>query len=372
MADAVRSRLLAWYRKARRDLPWRREVSPYRTWVSEIMLQQTRVEAVLAPYARFLERFPDLEALAIAEVDEVLALWSGLGYYRRARLLHQGARHVWGELGGELPRDRRALEKVPGIGRYTAGAILSIAHGLPEPLVDGNVERVLTRLHALGGDPRKAPLKGHLWELATALVPGEAPGDLNQALMELGATVCTPRAPRCETCPVAAACRAREGGEPTRFPQLAPRRPSVAVRLAAALVARGGGWLLLRRGPDESLMPGLWELPTVEVGPDEDPAPALRARIHAHTGLRVRIGAERTRVRHGILDRRITLAAHGAELRGEPEAASGPGWAFVAPEDVGRLGVSSMVTKVLGRVGAPGGSGPVSAPRTPAGRPRRR
>lgn len=343
----MRAALLAWYDEHQREMPWRTHPGPYRTWVSEVMLQQTRVEAVREKYGRFLERFPTLEALASAELDEVLAAWSGLGYYRRARFLHAGARHVVEELGGELPRERRALEKVPGIGQYTAGAILSIAFELPEALVDGNVERVLTRRFALAGDPKKGALKKRLWELCGALVHGERPGDWNQALMELGATVCTPRAPRCEACPWAEECAAAIAGEVERYPQLAPRKKARDEKLAAAVVRHAAGVLFLRRGEHESLMPGLWELPTV---PGEgDVSGALARCIRERTGLETQVASSVGSVRHGILDRRIELAAHPATVSRATGPTEGSDWAFVAPGDVGELGVSSMYAKVLRR-----------------------
>ena len=199
---SLRSTLLRWYRKNRRDLPWRRTADPYAVWVSEIMLQQTRVETVLPYYARFLERFPDASRLADATEDDVLASWSGLGYYRRARALHQGARVVMERHDGKLPRDPADLRRLPGVGRYTAGAIASVAFGLPEPILDGNVRRVLARIFAVDG-VRLGPAaeERELWGLAASLVQGSAPGDLNQALMELGALICTPRAPACPACP---------------------------------------------------------------------------------------------------------------------------------------------------------------------------
>ena len=343
----MRSALLAWYDEHQREMPWRTAPGPYRTWVSEVMLQQTRVEAVREKYAAFLARFPSLEALAAADLDEVLAAWSGLGYYRRARFLHRGARHVVEELDGELPRERRAIEEVPGIGQYTAGAILSIAFGLPEPLVDGNVERVLTRRFALPGDPKKGPLKKRLWSLAAELVEGERPGDWNQALMELGATVCTPRSPRCEACPWSEECQARATDTVERYPQLAPRKKPRDEKLAAALVRRGQGVLFLQRGEHESLMPGLWELPTV---PGEgDVAAALASHIHERTGLRTTIQDAAGHVRHGILDRRIELATHPATVSGSAGPSRGADWAFVPPDEIGGLGVSSMYAKVLRR-----------------------
>jgi A/G-specific adenine glycosylase len=235
-AERVRRRLLDWYGRSRRDLPWRRVRDPYAIWVSEVMLQQTRVATVIPYYERFLARFPTLTALARAEESEVLAAWQGLGYYRRARALHRGARAVAADHGGSLPRDLEGLRAIPGIGPYTAGAIASIAFDTPAPVVDGNVTRVLCRLYALGGDPAKNPLRAELWRRAAQLVPAARASDFNQALMELGATVCTPRAPRCDECPLRRACLARSHGSAEALPEKKRRLPTVAVRASAGVV----------------------------------------------------------------------------------------------------------------------------------------
>lgn len=224
---ACRSALLAHFERHGRDLPWRRSRDPYAIWVSEVMLQQTRVETVIPYYTRFLERFPTPRALADAPLESVLAAWAGLGYYRRARLLHAGARAVVAQHGGVLPGDVKALRALPGVGDYTAGAIASIAFGLPEPVVDGNVERVIARLFALRGDPRRAPTRARLWALARRFADCDRPGDVNQALMDLGATVCLPVHPRCLLCPVRRFCAAHAQGDPERYPE---RRPRIPVR----------------------------------------------------------------------------------------------------------------------------------------------
>jgi A/G-specific adenine glycosylase len=214
----LRRALLDWYRANRRDLPWRATRDPYAIWISEAMLQQTRVETAIPYYERFLARFPDLQTLADADSDDVLGVWAGLGYYSRARNLHAAARIVVDEHAGELPDDAEALRSLPGVGRYTAGAVASIAFDRPEPVVDGNVSRVFARLRGIRDDVRKAATVRRLWEEAAALVRGPHPGDLNQALMELGARVCTPRAPRCPVCPVAHHCEAQRGGDAEALP----------------------------------------------------------------------------------------------------------------------------------------------------------
>src|SRR5579875_837366 len=266
---SLRRRLLDWYRLHRRDLPWRRSRDPYAIWVSEIMLQQTRVAVVVERYRAFLERFPTLVSLALASEQEVLALWSGLGYYRRARMLHKAAQFLASHRKGSLPRTAEELRALPGIGAYTAAAIASIAYGEPVAVVDGNVERVLCRLEGWAGAGGRASgaLKRKIDALAARLVDPENAGDFNQAMMELGATVCTPRNPACLACPLKRACKTR--GEH----KTGPRRPMLSREIAYALVLRtrrsrkAGGEvcevLLEQRPAEMTVMPGLWELPAL-------------------------------------------------------------------------------------------------------------
>ncbi|HEX9121253.1 MAG TPA: A/G-specific adenine glycosylase [Terriglobales bacterium] len=246
----IRAALLRWFADHRRPLPWRQDRDSYRIWISEIMLQQTRVGAVLEHYAEFLRRFPDLKTLAAARLQDVLAAWSGLGYYRRARALHCAARIIVRDHGGILPGNAAALQSLPGIGRYTAGAIASIAFHQPCAVVDGNVERVLRRL--LGW--RRQPLS-RIWNAAQQLLSRRSPGNFNQAMMELGALVCLPVSPRCEACPVRRQCATRG---PLQRPARPPRKTA---EITYGLAARDGRIYLVRRGRRESLMPGMWELP---------------------------------------------------------------------------------------------------------------
>jgi A/G-specific adenine glycosylase len=254
-ASQLRRTLLRWYTAHRRDLPWRRDVDPYRVWVSEIMLQQTRVAAVLKQYARFIERFPTVGALAAARQQSVLAIWSGLGYYHRARRLHQAAKLIVREHGGEFPRTSEGWRELPGIGRYTAAAIASIAFGEPVAVVDGNVERVLQRVFG-----RAAGRKG-AWQQAEALLDHRRPGDFNQAMMELGATVCTPRAPQCLLCPLYKWCKAR--GADALKPQSVRKRR----QLHYVFARKGNSVLLVQRPAGVSLMAGMWELPEANSAP---------------------------------------------------------------------------------------------------------
>ena len=265
----LRCALLAWYDAHRRELPWRKGTDPYRVWVSEIMLQQTRVAAVLEHYARFIKRFPTVASLASAREQSVLAAWSGLGYYHRARRMHQAAKLIVRQRNGQFPFRFEEWLELPGVGRYTAAAIASIAFGEPVAVVDGNVERVLARVtgHALSN--------GSAWEPAQALLDPARPGDFNQAMMELGATICTPRAPKCLACPVTAFCRT-QGEQPSSGKAVRKRR-----QLCCALIERNDAVLLVQRPPDVKLMAGMWELPTVPQNPDH--AEAIARLRHSIT-----------------------------------------------------------------------------------------
>lgn len=263
LASVLRKRLLDWYVTVRRDLPWRKTRDPYAVWLSETMLQQTRVETVIPYYERFLRELPTLDALAAASEDRVLALWSGLGYYRRARMLHAAARQVVQTHGGVLPPEASQLRRLKGVGAYTAGAVASIAFARREAVVDGNVARVLARLNAIEDDVRSARVVNRLWTLAEDLLPdGDGdPGDWNQALMDLGATVCVPRSPKCEACPLAGDCVGRARGIHRELPRTTPKRKPLPVRRVAIVLASPRALLLARRRTDV-LFGGLWEPPT--------------------------------------------------------------------------------------------------------------
>ncbi len=265
-------RLLSWYRAGHRDLPWRRTRDPYRVWVSEVMLQQTRVEAVLGHYERFLGRFPTLASLAEAGEEEVLASWAGLGYYRRARMLHAAAKRIVGERGGEFPQEFRDLQGLPGIGGYTAGAIASIVFDKPRAALDGNAFRVLARLSDERREIRVGAAQRALRALAASLmetVPPGSRGDFTQSLIELGATVCVPRVPKCHACPWCDACAGFAAGTAPDLPAKVRRAAPDRVKLSVALVVRSGRVLLRQRARDASIMPGFWQLPAAEGGPSE-------------------------------------------------------------------------------------------------------
>lgn len=336
----LRGALLNWYDAHARDLPWRRDTDPYRVWVSEVMLQQTRVETVIPYYERWLARFPDAAALAEASEDQVLQAWAGLGYYRRARALHSGARILRERHGGVLPDDPDALRELPGVGSYTAGAIASIAFGRAEPAVDGNARRVLARLL-----DRAAPSAGALRELAARLVDAARPGEFNQALMELGATVCTPRAPRCGVCPVAAHCAARAAGTQEERPARKPRPAVPAFRFAAARVQDPDGRLLLVRRPEGGLLAGMWEFPQEPLADDESPIPAAARAASRVLGQETEVGAGAFLgdVAHTFSHRKETYRV--VEFRiGEERPAPAGRW--VAPGEIGTLAVPAAQRRI--------------------------
>ncbi len=335
------SALLAWYDRERRELPWRSTAEPWAIWVSEVMLQQTRVETAVRYYQRFLDRFPTPAALATAPVDEALRLWSGLGYYRRCRQLHEAARRVVAA-GGGLPRSAAALAELPGVGPYTAAAIASIAFGERVPVLDGNVVRVLARRLALALEAGRAADRRRLAAAAGELLDPRRPGDSNQALMELGALVCTPRAPRCEICPLATGCQARASGRPESFPAARPRPAPRRVAQVVAVVEHAGRWLFLRRPETKTVLPGLWELPTVEAG-----AESVEGALAVQFGGHWRVGQELARVRHTITTRRLEIRAHAAERSESGEVAEGWEAAWLAPAEALDFGLTGATRKLL-------------------------
>jgi A/G-specific adenine glycosylase len=345
--SALRRALLAWYPRHKRDLPWRRTRDPYAIWLSETMLQQTRVETVIPYYERFLARFPTVQALADAEPDDVTQLWSGLGYYSRARNLHAAARQIASDHGGELPRDVDALRELPGVGRYTAGAVASIAFDRAAPIVDGNVARVLARLLDLREDVTAPPVQKRLWAEAEALARGPKPGDLNQALMELGALICTPRAPKCLLCPLREMCRGRAAGDPEALP--VKKKPAAPKRIegAAAVITRAGRLLAVRR-PPEGLLGGLWDLPGGELAAEEAPQAALERALREKLGLALAGLAALGAVQHQFTHRTLALHVFRAEAKPGRVARSGyDAHRWVSRAAFARLGLSTLARKAL-------------------------
>jgi A/G-specific adenine glycosylase len=305
-APFLRRRLLLWYRANARDLPWRRTRDPYRIWLSEVLLQQTRVETVLPYYARFIAAFPTVRELAAAREDRVLKLWEGLGYYTRARNLLRAAKAIVGGYGGRFPRTAREWQRLPGVGRYTANAIASIAFGESVPVLDGNVKRVLARLFNIGRNIAEAWTQRLLWSVAERLVPPRVPGEFNQAMMELGARVCTPRAPRCVTCPIRGGCEARALGRQSRLPVRRAKRPLPHHQIVAAAIEKNGRFLLGKRPPD-GLLGGLWEFPGGKVEAGESHTQALVREIREELGIEIAVGAHLASVVHTFSHFRITL-----------------------------------------------------------------
>jgi A/G-specific adenine glycosylase len=357
----VRRRLLAWFSSAKRDLPWRRTRDPYRIWLSEIMLQQTRVAAVVPYYERFLDRFPTVHALARARSDTVLRHWAGLGYYSRARNLHRAAKDIVARHESEFPRSLDAALALPGIGRYTAAAVLSIAYGEPHAVLDGNVARVLARLDAVRGDLRRPRIWRALQARADALLDPHAPGDWNQAMMELGATLCTPQAPRCDDCPLKRRCRAHALGLAESLPAARRKAAPVRLTLAAAILLDPRGRTLLLRGKnsgrDAALFSRMWQFPAVRV----EAAPARRrskrpsasavSRAFVAGYLRRAFGVRGAKIeplpvaRHTVTFREIRLVPFLARVARLPDVSGGRTLPLAA---IGRLPVSSATRKLAG------------------------
>ncbi len=339
----IRSRLLRWFDAAKRDMPWRRTEDPYRILLAEFLLQRTRVASGTPFYERFLRRFPDLPSLAAASEQDVLRAWEGLGFYRRARSLHEAAKVIVERHGGRIPSDAETLRGLPGVGPYTAGAVASIAFGAREPAVDGNVLRVLARLYRVEADVSKGEGREEIWSLARALVPPSRPGAFNQALMELGATVCTPASPSCGTCPLEDLCAAHAAGVEDRLPKIGQGRKPRTVPVAFALVESRGRVLLTRR-PDGGLLGGLWSLPGGELPPEADPVPALEVLVREQAGVRARVRTPVARVSHTFTHRRWTGSIYRCDpAPGEPA----PSARWVTPEEVRELPIVPFHRRIL-------------------------
>jgi A/G-specific adenine glycosylase len=342
----IAQRLVTWHAQHQRDLPWRHapagQRDPYRVWISEIMLQQTRVETVVDYYQRWLARFPTLSALALADQQSVLKAWEGLGYYARARNLQRAAQQVVTDHAGQLPDQRTQLLKLPGIGEYTVGAILSLAFNQPEPILDGNVKRVLSRLADIEQPISENATLKQLWGLARDVVeaaPAGAAGACNEALMELGATICTPEKPRCLICPLLALCQAAAYGTQAQRPVILPRKQTPHFDVAAGIIWQGEPFaskFLIAQRPAQGLLGGLWEFPGGKLEPtDADLRACLQREIQEELAMHIDVGSQLTVVRHAYTHFRITLYAfHARHISGDPQTLGVADWRWVGLADL--------------------------------------
>lgn len=300
--------LLTWYDQNARELPWRGVNDPYAVWVSEIMLQQTRVDTVIPFFQRWMREFPTISDLAQASLQRVLAVWEGLGYYGRARNLHKAAQIIQAEYGGTLPDDMGSLRKLPGIGKYTAGAIASIALGRDEPALDGNIRRVLARIFSMDEPVRSPQGERRLWGLAAAHLPTRKAGDYNQAMMDLGALICTPRKPQCSICPLSHLCQAYAQGIQEALPVI-PRKPTIPHHIVTAAIIRQDDQVLIAQRPTQGLLGGLWEFPGGKVQAGEDLVTCLRREIMEELAAEIAIHEPAGVYQHAYTHFRVTLHA---------------------------------------------------------------
>ena len=343
----MQNALFRWFAANARDLPWRRTADPYAVWISEIMLQQTRVQAVVPYYERFLQRLPTVERLARAPLDTVLKLWEGLGYYSRARNLHAAAQEIVGRFGGHLPQTKEELLTLPGIGRYTAGAIASIAFGRREPLVDGNVTRVLCRIYRIRGNPKDRKVQKTIWSVAGELLPLHKVGQFNQALMELGAEICAPRHPRCNACPVNHVCEARLHNEQGRLPTRVAKKRLPSYIVAVGVIYTDGRILIDKRKP-EGLLGGLWEFPGGKKRPGESLEAALRREVREELAINVRVERPLAVVDHTYSHFRVRIHAFECTyISGEPRCITCADFKWVRPRDLGRYAFPAANNKII-------------------------
>ncbi len=304
-----RTDLIDWYQSVKREMPWRNTDDPYRIWVSEIMLQQTRVDQAQPYFERFIDALPTVHALASAERDEVLRLWEGLGYYSRARYLHNAAQQIVDEFDGQVPDTYDAIRQLPGVGPYTAAAVLSIAYDKPHAVLDGNVIRALSRVFAVEDNVKSAPVKRRLQAAADALIDPDQPGTFNQAMMELGALLCTPRSPACDDCPVQPACQAASDGNPEEYPVTPDKKPIPHYDIAVGLVFDDEGRLLIQRRPDEGMLGGLWEFPGGKHEDGEELVDTCRRELHEELGITVDVEDHFYTLSHAYSHFKITMHA---------------------------------------------------------------
>ncbi len=348
--QSFRRRLLTWFDKHKRDLPWRESQDPYRVWVSEVMLQQTTVAAVRPYFERFVKQFPTVEKLAAAEESQILRLWEGLGYYRRARGMHAAAKQIVAEHGGKFPRDVLTLQTLPGIGRYTAGAIASIAFNERAPILEANSIRLLARLLAYPDDPTKSVGQKLLWATAEEILPRINVAHFNQALMELGSLVCTPTSPKCDECPVSPLCGAFQAGLQNEIPKSAAKTKFTAIREAAVIVKKNGRVLIRLCGANERWA-GLWDFPRFEIT-SEGPLfvrEELIAKVQKQTGVSIDPGNLLTTIKHGVTRFRITLDCYAATYS-SGKLSSDKNARWIRPVELSELPLSTTGRKLANLV----------------------
>ena len=339
-AAAFRGPLMDAFRPDARPMPWRETDAsgrrdPYRVWLSEIMLQQTRVDQARPYFERFVAAFPTVAALAAAPLDEVLKNWEGLGYYSRARNLHRAAQQVMEAHGGRIPDEMDGFRALPGVGPYTAAAVLSLAFGRPHAALDGNVVRVLTRVFAVEEDAAKPRTRRGLQHIADALLAPENPGRFNEALMELGATVCTPKSPRCDRCPLRPVCAAAAAGEPERYPVKAKKAPVPHHDIAVAVIEDDAGRLLVQRRPTDAMLGGLWEFPGGKRQGAEPLVETCRREVREELGVEVAVGAPIAQIPHAYSHFKITLHAFRCHITGgEPAHHAGEPVRWLTPAEL--------------------------------------
>ena len=357
MPSPFSEKLLEWFAEHGAELPWRGDPQPYHIWLSEIMLQQTRLETVIPYYRRFLRACPSIEALAAKPLDEVLKLWEGLGYYSRARNLHRAAQIVVCQYGGALPQTAAALQELPGIGAYTAGAIASIAFGQAAPVLDGNITRIFTRLLDMDADISKAATKRKLWQVARDWLPEQAAGEYNQALMQLGQLVCRPRKPACASCPLAPACRARSAGTIAQRPLRARRSPLPHYQVAAAVIRDDQRRLLIAQRPLDGLLGGLWEFPGGKREDGESLRECLHRELREELAIVVEAGECIAVVEHAFTHFRITLHAFACQYVGalpphtQPQKLGVRDWAWTQESELPRYTFGKADRMVIAQLG---------------------
>lgn len=339
--------LLAWFAANQRVLPWRTHRTPYRVWISELMLQQTRVDQALPYYRRFMKRFPSLVSLARAPREDVMKHWEGLGYYRRARVAHETARHLVREHGGRFPRTLEGLLALPGIGPYTGAAIASLALGLDHAVIDGNVVRVASRVFAWSGDISRRTDRAHMELVLARLLPVGQAAAFNEAMMELGALVCTPAKPSCGACPLAAVCRARIEGRPEKYPFRRTKKAIPHRHVGAGVVVDGQGRVLMARRREGAMLGGLWEFPGGGVEEGEAIPECIRRELLEELGIEVRVGPHLATVRHTFSHFRMDLHAHWARIdTGRPRAIACDAFKWVPVKEVSRLALPVADQKI--------------------------